>query len=70
MTSKRCITGSLQEPTQHQKHWPPRFCKKLSLHTHEWFLKVYQPVVPDRVFSYWKKNCPKMQHQKNMPSRW
>jgi len=40
MPSKRCSTGSLQEPTQHQKHQPPRFGKKLSPHTRKAFKSV------------------------------
>jgi len=42
MPAKRCITGSLQEPTQHQQHWPPRSCKKLSPHT--WKVSQSVPV--------------------------
>jgi len=42
----------------------------ISWSLHEKFLKVYLPVAPDGVLSYWKKNCLKIPHRKNIPSRW
>jgi len=41
-------------------------------HIHEKFLKVYHPVAPDGMLSYWKKNLPENtaseKYTKQMPS--
>jgi len=69
MPSKRCITGSHQVSTRNtDRHALARSYH----HMHEKFLKVFLPVAPDGVLSYWKKNLPENlameNYDKQMPS--